>query len=63
MDFPKTFEKETGSQQPLFPDQSEWLVLKELASFFLSEDFPGSQLEALLRARGVCCSTCFPAHH
>ena len=61
MAFPKIFKRET-SQQRLTLDQSEWLVLKELASFFLSEDFPGSQLEALLRSRGMCCSRRFPAH-
>jgi hypothetical protein len=61
----RLFKKET-SQQRLTLDHSERLVLKELASLFLSVDFPGSQLEALVRARGMFCSwlsTDFLAHH
>ena len=38
---------------PVRLKQSELLVLKELASFFLNVDFQGSQLEELLRARGM----------
>jgi len=49
--FPKG--RKNTSQKPVKLDRSELLLLKDLASFFRNVDFQGSQLEALLLARGM----------
>ena len=56
-----SFKKERSLQQDKL-DESDLRLLKEVANFFLSVDFHGSELEALLTGRGVYypsrCSAC-----